>query len=122
MPSEIEEIIEELLQAMRNPSSDIRWSAAKGIGRITSRLPKEFGDEVVGSVVEILNPLEPHEAWHGACLAIAELGMHCDFTIPIIPHNLIYSKFPITNSKTWSIAAISSGNNGTFTIASSRLR
>lgn len=122
VPSEIEEIIEELLQAMRNPSSDIRWSAAKGIGRITSRLPKEFGDEVVGSVVEILNPLEPHEAWHGACLAIAELGMHCDFTIPIIPHHLIYSKFPITNSKTWSIAAISSGNNGTFTIASSRLR
>lgn len=74
MPSEIEEIIEELLQAMRNASSDIRWSAAKGIGRITSRLPKEFGDEVVGSVVEILSPLEPHEAWHGACLSIAELG------------------------------------------------
>lgn len=74
MPPEIEEIIEELLQAMRNPSSDIRWSAAKGIGRITSRLPKEFGDEVVGSVIEIFNPLEPHEAWHGACLAIAELG------------------------------------------------
>lgn len=59
---------------MRNPSSDIRWSAAKGIGRTTSRLPKDFGDEVVGSVIEILNPLEPHEAWHGACLAIAELG------------------------------------------------
>lgn len=74
VPSEIEEIIEELLQAMRNPSSDIRWSTAKGIGRITSRLPREFGDEVVGSVIEILNPLEPHEAWHGACLSIAELG------------------------------------------------
>lgn len=74
VPPEIEEIIEELLQAMRNPSSDIRWSTAKGIGRITSRLPKEFGDEVVGSVIEILNPLEPHEAWHGACLSIAELG------------------------------------------------
>lgn len=75
VPPEIEEIIEELLQAMRNPSSDIRWSAAKGIGRITSRLPREFGDEVVGSVIEILNPLEPHEAWHGACLSIAELGI-----------------------------------------------
>lgn len=74
MSSEIEEIIEELLQAMRNPSSIIRWSAAKGIGRITNRLPKDFGDEVVGSVIEILNPFEPHEAWHGACLSIAELG------------------------------------------------
>lgn len=59
---------------MRNPSSDIRWSAAKGLGRVTIRLPKEFGDEVVGSVIEILNPLEPNEAWHGACLTIAELG------------------------------------------------
>lgn len=74
VPAEIEEVIEELLQAMRNPSSDIRWSAAKGLGRITSRLPKEFGDEVVGSVIEILNPLEPNEAWHGACLSIAELA------------------------------------------------
>lgn len=74
VPAEIEEVVEELLQAMRNPSSDIRWSAAKGLGRITSRLPKEFGDEVVGSVIEILSPLEPNEAWHGACLSIAELG------------------------------------------------
>lgn len=74
VPPEIEDVIEELLQAMRSPSSNIRWSAAKGIGRITNRLPQEFGDEVIGSVVELLNPFEPHEAWHGACLAIAELG------------------------------------------------
>lgn len=84
VPPEIEEIIEELLQAMRNPSSDIRWSAAKGIGRTTSRLPKDFGDEVVGSVIEILNPLEPHEAWHGACLSIAELGMIYTFSYPFL--------------------------------------
>lgn len=74
VPAEVEDVIEELLQALRNPSSDIRWSAAKGIGRVTSRLPKEFGDEVVGSVIEILNPLESNEGWHGACLAIAELA------------------------------------------------
>lgn len=99
VPEEIEDVIEELLQGLRNPSSDIRlvvscfplgiiekhkncdsffqclrWSAAKGIGRVTNRLPKEFGDEVVGSVIEILSPLEPNEAWHGSCLAIAELG------------------------------------------------
>lgn len=74
VPAEIEEIIEELLQTMRHASGEIRWSAAKGIGRIASRLPKDFGDEVVGSIIEILNPLEPNEAWHGACLAVAELG------------------------------------------------
>lgn len=74
VPDEIEEIVEELLQALRSPSSDIRWLAAKGLGRVTCRLPKSLGDEVVGSVTEIFNPLEPHEAWHGACLAIAEMA------------------------------------------------
>lgn len=37
-------------------------------------MPKSLGDEVVGSVIEILSPLEMHEAWHGACLAVAELA------------------------------------------------
>lgn len=74
VPEEIEEIIEELLQALRSVSSDVRWSAAKGIGRVTSRLPKSLGDEVVGSVIDLLNQTEPHEAWHGGCLAIAELA------------------------------------------------
>lgn len=65
VPDEIEEIIEQLLHGLKSPSSDVRWLAAKGIGRITNRLPKSLGDEVVGSVIEILSPLEQHEAWHG---------------------------------------------------------
>lgn len=74
VPDEIEEIIEELLKGLKKDSTKIRWSAAKGIGRITNRLPKSMGDEVVGSVVEILNPLEQADAWHGSCLALAELA------------------------------------------------
>lgn len=65
IPDEIEEVIEQLLHGLKSPSSDVRWLAAKGVGRITNRLPKELGDDVVGSVIEILNPLEQHEAWHG---------------------------------------------------------
>ena len=65
VPDEIEDIIEQLLGGLKSPSSDVRWLAAKGIGRITNRLPKSLGDDVVGSVIEILNPLEQHEAWHG---------------------------------------------------------
>jgi hypothetical protein len=65
IPDEIEEVIEQLLLGLKSPSSDVRWLAAKGIGRITNRLPKELGDDIVGSVIEILNPLEQHEAWHG---------------------------------------------------------
>ncbi|XP_055916706.1 tubulin-specific chaperone D [Eupeodes corollae] len=74
VPDFVEDVIEELLQGLRSPGSDIRWSAAKGIGRVTNRLSRTLADEVIGSVVDILNPLEPHEAWHGACLALAELA------------------------------------------------
>lgn len=92
VPDEIEDIIEELLQALRSPSSDIRWLSAKGIGRVTSRLPKLLGDEVVGSVIELFSPLEPHEAWHGGCLAIAELakrGLLLTYRLPaMVPHLL----------------------------------
>lgn len=66
VPDEIEEVIEQLLHGLKSTSGDVRWLSAKGIGRVTNRLPKALGDEVVGSVIEILNPLENHEAWHGA--------------------------------------------------------
>lgn len=51
-----------------------RWSAAKGVGRVTGRLPREFGDEVVGAILELFSIRESDNAWHGGCLALAELG------------------------------------------------
>uniref|UniRef100_A0A1A9WDM9 Tubulin-specific chaperone D n=1 Tax=Glossina brevipalpis TaxID=37001 RepID=A0A1A9WDM9_9MUSC len=74
VPDAIEEVVEELLQGLRSGGSEIRWSAAKGLGRVANRLSKELADDIIGSVVDALNPLEPHEAWHGACLALAELA------------------------------------------------
>ena len=44
------------------------------IGRITGRLPKELADEVVGSLMDLFNLQETDGAWHGGCLALAELG------------------------------------------------
>lgn len=74
VPAEIEEIIEKLLLGLKGNSTIVRWSSAKGIGRITNRLPKALGDEVVSSVIELISPLEQDDAWHGACLALAELA------------------------------------------------
>ncbi|XP_052862271.1 tubulin-specific chaperone D [Anopheles cruzii] len=74
IPAVLEEIIERLLLGLKGNSTIVRWSSAKGIGRITNRLPKLLGDEVVSSVIELLNPLEQDDAWHGACLALAELA------------------------------------------------
>lgn len=36
----------------------MRWSAAKGIGRVTSRLTYALSDEVLSSVLELFSPSE----------------------------------------------------------------
>lgn len=72
---EVEELIEVLLCGLRDKNTVIRWSAAKGIGRITGRLPsKSLADVVTRSVVELITETESDGAWHGACLALAELA------------------------------------------------
>lgn len=35
---------------------------------------QELGDDVVGSVLELFSPSESDTAWHGGCLALAELA------------------------------------------------
>ncbi|MBN3310433.1 TBCD protein, partial [Amia calva] len=74
IPEEIENVIEQLLVGLKDKDTVVRWSAAKGIGRVTGRLPKELADEVVGSVLECFSFQETDSAWHGGCLALAELG------------------------------------------------
>jgi len=74
VPEELEEVVEELIEGLRHSDLVVRWSAAKGLGRLTVRLPKELGDEVVGSVLGVMNAREVPHAWHGGCLALAELG------------------------------------------------
>eukprot|EP00966_Prymnesium_polylepis_P056568 1308980-Prymnesium_polylepis.1 len=58
VPEEIEEIIGQLLQGLGDSDTVVRWSAAKGIGRVTGRLPMELADDVVGSVLDLLSPGE----------------------------------------------------------------
>jgi len=51
-----------------------RYSAAKGIGRLTNRLSKDYADQVVDQILTLFSPRETEMAWHGGCLALAELG------------------------------------------------
>lgn len=74
VPEELETVIEHLLTGLKDKETIVRWSAAKGIGRVTGRLPKELADDVVGSVLECFSFQETDNAWHGGCLALAELG------------------------------------------------
>ncbi|XP_069866100.1 tubulin-specific chaperone D-like [Dipodomys merriami] len=74
IPEGVESVIEQLLVGLKDNDTVVRWSAAKGIGRMAGRLPKELADDVVGSVLDCFSFQEMDKAWHGGCLALAELG------------------------------------------------
>ena len=61
----LEAIIDVLLQALRDSETKTRWSAAKGIGRIASRLPKGIADDIVEGVLSVFddNGLLDDEGW-----------------------------------------------------------
>eukprot|EP00727_Mastigamoeba_balamuthi_P013936 m51a1_g9165 putative tubulin-specific chaperone d (909) ;mRNA; f:8490-12422 len=74
VPEECEVIIGSLLAGLRDRDTITRWSSAKGVGRLTGRLPLALADDVVASVLELFCPTETEAAWHGGCLALAELA------------------------------------------------
>ena len=74
-PPQMDEVVEVLLCGLRDRDTVVRWSAAKGIGRITERLPELFADDVVAATLELFDEAaEGDGAWHGGCLALAELA------------------------------------------------
>ncbi|TYJ39333.1 hypothetical protein E1A91_A04G062300v1 [Gossypium mustelinum] len=74
VPEIVEEVIEVLLSGLKDTDTVVRWSAAKGIGRVTSRLTSGLSEEVLSSVLELFAPGEGDGSWHGGCLALAELA------------------------------------------------
>ncbi|CAK6963090.1 tubulin-specific chaperone D [Scomber scombrus] len=99
IPEEVETVIEHLLMGLKDKETIVRWSAAKGIGRVTGRLPKELADEVVGSVLDCFSFQETDNAWHGGCLALAELGRRglllpsrLTDVVPLIVKSLTYEE------------------------------
>ncbi|KAG0236252.1 hypothetical protein BGW41_000513 [Actinomortierella wolfii] len=97
VPEEIEGVIERLMNGLRDRDTIVRWSSAKGIGRISNRLPQDMADDVVGSVFELFSEdvfpnaegeldisAASEHTWHGACLAIAELSRRG----LLLPHRL----------------------------------
>uniref|UniRef100_A0A6I8SRF3 Tubulin-specific chaperone D n=1 Tax=Xenopus tropicalis TaxID=8364 RepID=A0A6I8SRF3_XENTR len=99
IPEEIENVVEQLLVGLKDKDTIVRWSAAKGIGRLTGRLPKELADDVVGSVLDCFSFQETNNAWHGGCLALAELGRRglllpsrLPDVVPLILKALVYDE------------------------------
>ncbi len=74
VPREVDRVVHVLLEGLKDRDTVVRWTAAKGIGRVTERIPADFAEEVVEAVMELCNPAEEESAWHGSCLALAELA------------------------------------------------
>ncbi|KAJ7541816.1 hypothetical protein O6H91_10G078100 [Diphasiastrum complanatum] len=74
IPEVVEDIIGRLLDGLKDKDTVVRWSAAKGIGQLTNRLTSGNADDVVASVMDLFSVCQGDGAWHGGCLALAELA------------------------------------------------
>jgi hypothetical protein len=93
----VQEVVEQLLTGLRDKDTIVRWSSAKGVGRITGRIPLDFADDVVETVLELFQDTEGDGAWHGGCLALAELAMkglllpaRLGDVVPVVVKALVY--------------------------------
>ena len=84
VPDQVEDAIGEVLSGLSDPSTIVRWSAAKGVGRITERLPAICSDDVLDAILKLFDDREKDNDWHGACLALAELARRG----LLLPHRL----------------------------------
>ncbi|KAL3317030.1 hypothetical protein Ciccas_004323, partial [Cichlidogyrus casuarinus] len=74
IPDQVAEIIDYLLTDLRSKFTKIRWSAAKGLAKISFHLPAAMVEEVLSAILELCTDFEPHFSWHGACLSLGEMG------------------------------------------------
>lgn len=71
----LEAILSVLFVAAQAGQTKIRWSAAKGIARLASRLSRERAGDVVDMVLASFFDVSSNEcAWHGGCLILAEMS------------------------------------------------
>lgn len=74
-PDLVEDVMGHLIESLEDSSTAVRWSAAKGIGRLTERLPRLCAHDVLDAIIRAIegHP-EKDSVWHGACLALGELA------------------------------------------------
>ncbi|CAA7261517.1 unnamed protein product [Cyclocybe aegerita] len=86
VPEDVEGILEQLFGDLQDKDTIVRWSAAKGIARIAERLPTDFCNQVLETLLGLFEihsiaaatlydlPAIAEGIWHGACLACAEMA------------------------------------------------
>ena len=89
LPDIIEDILGLLIENLAFKDTIVRWSAAKGIGRIVSRLQPSFSDQVISQILELMSEdvifgeggkvdlsICSDKTWHGTVSAFSELARH----------------------------------------------
>ncbi|ORX70849.1 hypothetical protein DL89DRAFT_222500 [Linderina pennispora] len=87
IPEQVETFVGILLQKLHDKDTIVRWSAAKGIGRISARLPPALAREIASAVADVMTEetlvqddgtidvsMTSEYSWHGALLCLAELA------------------------------------------------
>ncbi|KRY22802.1 Tubulin-specific chaperone D [Trichinella patagoniensis] len=77
VPKVVEQIAVRLVDMLHDPSCLVRWSAAKGVGRLAARLPSKHVSMLVDWILELgTNIAACADDIQGVCLALAELCRH----------------------------------------------
>jgi tubulin-specific chaperone D len=84
VPIQVEVAMDQVLRSLGDVSTVVRWSSAKGVGRITSRLPSICAEDVLDAIMSLFDNMERDNDWHGACLALAEMARRG----LLLPHRL----------------------------------
>ena len=99
VPEAVEDVLEHLLEGLSDRDTVVRWSAAKGLGRISSRLSQSNADDVVQSILEFFSVRQSDSGWHGGCLALAELARRgvllpdrLKQVVPLVLQGLVYDE------------------------------
>ena len=78
VPDIVEDVMDILLRAITDRDIIVRWSAAKGIGRITQRLPSDLAEQILPALLQEAAFAEDAVfiacSYHGICLVLAELA------------------------------------------------
>ena len=97
----LESILSTLFVAAQNGQTKIRWSAAKGIARVASRLDRRRAGDVIDMVLGNFFDAEASNefAWHGGCLTLAEMSRQglvlvekLNLVINVIQEAIVYDK------------------------------
>ena len=93
----VEDILSLLFDNLKSFLSIVRWSAAKGVGRIVERLPFEDASQAVEYLFSLFDQEENDNLIHGACLCLAQftlrgiiLPSNLSKVLPIVMKALVY--------------------------------